>query len=102
MQFSTKCAQNIYTILTKNKKYRIMKRVIEMKSNLHNVLKSLRNEKHETQIQVAKALNVSQQVYSNYEKGDRQPSIETLIDMAEYFNVPLDILVGRYEKRKED
>lgn len=73
-----------------------------MKSNLHNVLKSLRNEKHETQIQVAKALNVSQQVYSNYEKGDRQPSIETLIDMAEYFNVPLDILVGRYEKRKED
>lgn len=73
-----------------------------MKSNLHNVLKSLRNAKHETQIQVAKALNVSQQVYSNYEKGDRQPSIETLIDMAEYFNVPLDILVGRYEKRKED
>ena len=73
-----------------------------MKSNLHNVLKSLRKEKHKTQMQVAKALNVSQQVYSNYEKGDRQPSIETLIDMAEYFNVPLDILVGRYEKRKED
>lgn len=73
-----------------------------MKNNLHNVLRTLRKEKHETQTQVAKAINISQRAYSNYEKGDREPSIDTLVDIAEYFNVPLDILVGRYEKRKED
>lgn len=71
-----------------------------MKNNLHNVLKELRTERQETQTQVAKALNISQRAYSNYEKGDREPSIETLINMAEYYNVPLDILVGRYQKRK--
>ena len=72
-----------------------------MKSNLHNVLKQLRSEKNETQTVVAKALHVSQRAYSNYENGSREPSIETLINMAEYFNVPIDVLVGRYERRKE-
>lgn len=73
-----------------------------MKNNLHNVLKNLRKEKKQTQTEIAKKLNLSQRVYSNYEKGQREPSIDTLIDMAEYFNVPLDILVGRYEKRKDE
>lgn len=71
-----------------------------MKSNLHNVLKSLRKEKKQTQTEVAKALNISQRAYSNYENGEREPSVDTLISMAEYFNVPLDILVGRYKSER--
>lgn len=73
-----------------------------MSNNLHNVLRKLRKEQHKTQTEVAKAINITQRAYSFYEKGDREPSIDTLINMAKYFNVPLDILVGRYEEREED
>ena len=73
-----------------------------MKSNLHNVLKELRDEKKQTQTELAEILHVSQKTYSNYENGKRQPNIETLIDMANYFRVSIDYLVGRYELRKED
>lgn len=73
-----------------------------MKSNLHNVLKELRNEKKQTQTELAEILHVSQKTYSNYENGKRQPNIETLIDMANYFRVSIDYLVGRYELSKED
>ncbi len=70
-----------------------------MKNNLQNVLKQLRTEKKITQTEVAKALNISQRTYSNYETGSREPSIETLIDMADYFNISIDLLVGRYERK---
>lgn len=68
-----------------------------MKSNLHNVLKELRKEKHQTQTEIAEILHVSQKTYCNYEKGKREPNIETLIDMANYFRVSIDFLVGRYK-----
>lgn len=70
-----------------------------MKNNLHNVLKKLRTEKNVTQTEVAEALNISQRTYSNYETGSREPSLDTLIEMADYYNISLDILLGRYEKR---
>lgn len=73
-----------------------------MRNNLRNVLKEQRKKKNKTQTEVAKVLNVSQRVYSNYEKGEREPSIDTLINMADYFGIPIDLLVGRYELRKED
>lgn len=72
-----------------------------MNCNLHNILKDLRKQKKLTQTQVAKDLHISQRAYSYYETGKRQPSIEVLMDMAEYFNVPIDLLVGRYEKNKK-
>lgn len=70
-----------------------------MKNNLHNVLRQLRKEKNISQEKIAKDLNLSQRAYSNYETGSREPSLDTLISMAEYHNVSLDILLGRYEKR---
>ena len=33
----------------------------------------------------------------NYEKGKSEPNIETLIKLADYYNVTLDYLVGRDE-----
>jgi len=70
-----------------------------MKNNLQSVLKQLRTEKKKTQTEVAKAINISQRTYSNYETGSREPSIDTLIDIADYFNISIDLLVGRYEKK---
>ena len=67
-----------------------------MKNNLKNVLKELRTESKKTQTQVAKELNITQRAYSYYETGKNEPSIDLLIDIANYYKIPIDILVGRY------
>lgn len=72
-----------------------------MKNNLKNVLREQRKKVKKTQTEIAKVLHVSQRVYSDYEKGKCEPSIDTLINMAEYFQIPIDVLVGRYEVRKD-
>ena len=64
--------------------------------DLSNILKRLRAKSKLTQQSVADRLSVNRQTYSNYETGIREPDINTLIKLAEVFNVSLDILVGRY------
>ena len=59
-------------------------------------LKILRKQKNLTQQQMANILNVSQQAYARYEKGDREPDLSTLIKLAEFFKISLDYLSGRY------
>ena len=58
-------------------------------------LKELRKRKNITQACIAKNMDISTQVYSRYERGDREPSLETLIKLADYFNVTIDELLGR-------
>ena len=55
----------------------------------------LRKENKKTQEEIAKELNLSVTGYSYYETGKREPSIETLIKLADYYGVSLDYLVGR-------
>lgn len=62
----------------------------------NEVLKGLRKQNNLTQSEVAKFLNIEQRTYAHYEKGDREPSIETLIKLADYYKLPIDIIVGRY------
>ena len=50
-----------------------------------------------TQADVAAALGVSSVVYSRYETGKRQPSIDMLIQMADIFGVTVDFLLGRQD-----
>lgn len=73
-----------------------------MKNQLHIVLKELRKKNGKTQEEVAKDLNLSQQTYSNYENGTRLPNIDIIIDIANYYNISIDILVGRYQLRTEN
>ncbi len=67
-----------------------------MKNTLKNNLKDLRKKNNIKQKEVAEAINVSERTYGHYETGKREPSIDTLIEIADYFNVPIDLLVGRY------
>lgn len=65
-------------------------------------LKELRKQKHISQTDLAKALNMKQTTISSYEKGKTQPPIEVLIDIANYFNVSLDYLLERQYENKID
>lgn len=57
-------------------------------------LKELRKEKQLSQAQLAKELQVSQRSISSWETGFRQPDFETLEQLAKYFNVTTDYLLG--------
>lgn len=64
------------------------------KNQLPTTLKMLRSERGLTQQQMADALNITSVTYLRYEKGQREPSIDTLIALAEFFDVSIDFLVG--------
>lgn len=60
-----------------------------------NRMKQLREKKNKTMSQVARELKMPYTTYVNYEKGVREPNSEVLIQIANYFNVSVDCLIGR-------
>lgn len=58
-------------------------------------LKELREAQGITQTKIANDLNMPKMTYNNYEQNRNEPSIDTLIKLADYYNVSLDYLVGR-------
>lgn len=48
-----------------------------------------------TQEDIAKKINKTRETYSRYETGTLKPDIDTLIELADIFQVPLDLLTGR-------
>lgn len=66
-------------------------------SNFGELLAELRLDRKMTQKDLAKTLFVSIGTISNYEKGVHFPDIEKLIDLADFFHVTTDYLLGRCE-----
>jgi len=62
---------------------------------LQNNLIKLRQEKGITQKELAETINYSDKVISKWERGESHPSIEAISDLAEYFGVSIDFLVGK-------
>ena len=63
-------------------------------------LKELRVENGVTQKQVADFIGCSSLVYSRYEREVREPDIDTLCKLADYFNVTVDYIVCRTDKKE--
>ena len=58
-------------------------------------LKEIRKSKGISQLKMAMDLNTNQNTISRYETGEREPGINELIKIADYFNVSIDFLLGR-------
>lgn len=58
-------------------------------------IKELRLEKKVTQKEIAEGIGVSPVSVQRFEYGSVRPSLDTLIALADYFDVSLDYLVGR-------
>lgn len=56
-------------------------------------IKQLRKEKGINQEQLAEQLHVTRQAVSNWENGKTQPDIETLTQIAEYFDCSMERLI---------
>lgn len=63
---------------------------------LGNQIKDLRIKMALSQKELADILQVSQTSIAHYEKGNRQPTIETLMALSTLFNVTIDQLVGAH------
>lgn len=63
-------------------------------------LKELRKSKGVSQKEAANALGVSFRAYQNYEYEQREPNIEMLNKMADYFGTSVDKLLGRENKEQ--
>lgn len=61
-------------------------------SEFSKVLKSLRQEDNLTQRQLGKKLGLSGSAISMYERGEREPELEVLEIIADFFNVSIDYL----------
>ena len=65
-----------------------------------NILRQLRSEKNISTYKLADILHVSRSSISNYETGIRTPSYELLVEIATFFNVSIDYLLGRTSDRR--
>ena len=81
-----------YIILLLNKKGMI---------NL-NRLRELRLERGLLQSDIAKIVGKKDRIIGFYETGERDPSTETVIKLAEFFNVSTDYLLGKSDVRNPE
>ena len=67
---------------------------------MYQRIRNLREDKDWTQKQVAAFLNCSQQVYSNYELGQRDIPTQVLLVLARLHNTSIDYLLGNTDNPK--
>ena len=58
-------------------------------------LKRLRKENGVSQKEVADYIGVSVIAYSNYEQGIREPSLDVLLKLSDFFDTTCDYLLGK-------
>ena len=64
-------------------------------------LRELRNAAGMKQTDLAAILNMQQNQYSRYERGDRELPMHIFIALARYYNVSLDYMAGLTDDRGE-
>lgn len=57
-------------------------------------IRNIREDKDLLQKDIAKVINVNQRTYSNYELGIRKIPIESLIELAKFYNVDMNYICG--------
>lgn len=68
--------------------------------NLQERLKSLRTARNLRQKDVASSTGISPRMYQYYEMGTKEPTMSKLIALADFFDVSVDYLVGRTDRKE--
>lgn len=63
-------------------------------------LLELRQERNFSQKGLVKEMELALNTYVRYERGEREPTASVLVQMADFYGVSLDYLVGRSDKRE--
>lgn len=67
---------------------------------MYRRIRDLREDNDLTQKEMAKELNCSQQVYSNYELGQRDIPTDILIKLSKFYKVSVDYILGLTDSPK--
>lgn len=67
---------------------------------MQNNLRKLRKEKGLSQIAVQMQTGIEQALISKYENGERVPPTETLMQLADFYGVSMDYIMGRTDRKK--
>ena len=67
---------------------------------IYKRIRDLREDRDLTQREMAEILHCSQQVYSNYELGQRDIPTEVLIRLSDFYLVSVDYILGISENPK--
>ena len=62
-------------------------------------LLALRKERNMSQKSLIQEMGFALNTYVRYERGEREPTASVLVQMADFYGVTLDYLVGRSEER---
>ena len=65
-------------------------------------IQDLRTDADMSQKQLSEILHISQRSYSHYETGSRNIPVEMLIRLANYYDISVDYLVGRTDKKERN
>ena len=63
-------------------------------------IQDLRTDADMSQKQLSEILHISQRASSHYETGSRNIPVEMLIRLANYYDISVDYLVGRTDKKE--
>ena len=69
--------------------------------NLGEKLKRLRKERNLKQDELASVLNVDRTTVSNWERGQKQPSLDILVNLCSIYGISLDEMVGLKDENNE-
>ena len=67
---------------------------------MQNNLRKLRKEKGLSQIAVQMQTGIEQALISKYENGERVPPTETLMQLADFYGVRMDYIMGRTDRKE--
>ncbi len=68
--------------------------IISVGDDMFKRIRDLREDHDLTQKQMTEILNCSQQVYSNYELGQRDMPTDILIKLSQFYKVSTDYILG--------
>lgn len=60
-------------------------------------IKGLMNEERISQAELARSVGISQSAVCNWLNGKKEPSIDSLWRLADFFDVSVDYIIGRKE-----
>ena len=67
---------------------------------MQNNLRKLRKEKGLSQIAVQMQTGIEQALISKYENVERVPPTETLMQLADFYGVSMDYIMGRTDRKE--
>ena len=63
-------------------------------------IKGLREDSDKSQKEIAEIIQTSQSYYAQYENGKRPIPFDRIVILADYYNVSIDWIAGRTDKKE--